>query len=249
MVAPQGPRRFGRSQLCTQASCGCIGGRKGVCCIDSPALRLRSGRSGLKTVHWTVFAGRCPAAPHPTTRARQWSHPKGPVASDAVSFAPKRRAAASGAEKRSAASTARPAQVCAGVRRCKRSTGPFPPRLRRGPRLTPRRLRRGQLCTQTACGCIEGRKGVCCIDSPARAGVRGRSTLETVHWTVSSPAAPGTASHPRLHRGCTKGVRRATALFTDLTPQQAPQPTLAFPASNPHPSCTGSDHRSNARRP
>ncbi len=133
MVAPQVPRRFGRSQLCTQTACGCIEGRKEVCCIDSPALRLRSGRSGLKTVQWTVFAGRCPAAPHPTTRARQWSHPKGPVASDAVSFAPKRRAAASRAEKRSAASTARPSACAPGVRRCKRSTGRL---LRCGPFLT-----------------------------------------------------------------------------------------------------------------
>ena len=99
MVAPSGPRRFGRGQLCTRSTGGCIGGGKG-----------------------------------------------------------------------SAALMARPAKAFAGVRRCKRSTGPFPPRLRRGPRLTPPAQSRSALPRRGAWMVGQGR-GL----RPQRASPRGSS--------------------------------------------------------------------------
>ena len=65
---------------------------------------------------------------------------------------------------------ARPAKAFAGVRRCKRSTGPFPPRLRRGPRLTPPAQSRSALPRRGAWMVGQGR-GL----RPQRASPRGSS--------------------------------------------------------------------------
>jgi hypothetical protein len=128
----------------------------------------------------------------PTGRARHWSHPKCPVGSGAVSFAP---------------GVALRAEV---------EKEPL------GKRPRPRKRARAFGAENSPLDCF-------------RAG--------------SARAAP----HPRLHRGCTQGVQAVTAVFRHATarfaPRCAPRLSLVFPVSKPHLGITGSDLRSDARRP